>query len=141
MRGAIFRCSSFEAMFYTTPTGVPPTRPDKKAILYSALIFPGIGQYHQKRLPAALLYGGVGMLASLLFLLMLGRHGMDAFRVTRGAWTWGVDPEEVRAVFIPILKSGGFLLGVYLASLYDVWYAWYRAMRAWQAAGGTDQKR
>lgn len=127
-------------MFYYTPADAPVTKPDTKPILYSAAIFPGLGQWHQKRLLAALLYGGIGLMATLLFLTMLSRHGLDAIRVTRGAWTWGVDPEETRAAFIPILKSGGFLIGVYLASLYDTWYAWYRAMRAWRAAQ-TDQKR
>lgn len=127
-------------MFYATSTGAPATKPDTKPILYSAAIFPGLGQWHQKRLPAAILYGGVGMMATLLFLLMLSRHGLDAIRVTRGAWTWGVEPDEAREAFLPILKSGGFLLAVYLASVYDTWYAWYRAWRAWRAAE-SDQKR
>jgi hypothetical protein len=128
-------------MFYATPSAPPPTRPDRKAILYSAAIFPGVGQYHQRRLAAALLYGGVGALASLLFLAMLGRHGPSAIRILRGAWTWGVNPDDVREVYGPILKTGAFLVGVYLANVYDAWYAWYRALRAWRAAAAQNENR
>lgn len=127
-------------MFYTTPTDAPTSKPDIKPVLYSAAIFPGFGQWRQRRPAAALLYGGAGVLSTLLFLLMLYRYGLDAIRIFRGAWTWGVEPDEVRAVLIPLMKSSGFLIGVYLASLYDTWYAWYRALRAWQAVE-ADQKR
>lgn len=108
-------------------------RPWWRPILYSAAIFPGTGQWMQRRVAAALVYGSAGALATVLFVAMLARHGLEMVRVMRGAWTWGIDPNEVQTVVGPIVKTGGFLIAVYFANLFDTAYATYRRLRAWDA--------
>ena len=121
-------------MFFTTPDATPTGKPRKTAILYSAAIFPGLGQFQQKRIVAGTTYFCTGLLASILFIIMLTRHGLDAARIVWDAWIFGIDPEQTRATLVPIMKSAGFLLLIYAANVYDVWYAWYRSMLAWREA-------
>ncbi len=121
-------------MFFTAPAVPPKERPRKTPILYSAAIFPGLGQFTQRRAAAGTLYAGAGLLASILFVAMLARHGADAARAAWDAVAGGLDPDRARAAFIPILKTGALLLLIYTANLYDVWYAWYRGLLAWRAA-------
>ena len=121
-------------MFFTAPAVPPAEKPRKTAILYSAAIFPGLGQFQQKRIAAGALYFSAGLLASILFVVLLARHGPDAARAVWDAWTYGIDPEQTRAAFVPILKSAGFLLLIYAANVYDAWYAWYRSLLAWREA-------
>ncbi|HMP76669.1 MAG TPA: hypothetical protein PKE12_10275 [Kiritimatiellia bacterium] len=117
-------------MFFAVPQKIDGP-PDRKAIFYSAAVFPGLGQFRQKRIPAATLYAAAGALASTIFIVVLVRHGMDAARITWQAWTYGIDPDEARTAFFPILKSGAFLIGIHLANIYDVVYAWYRHRLVW----------
>ena len=119
-------------MLFTAPPVRPQRKPDINPILFSALIFPGLGQFYQKRYGAALLYASAGLLASALFVFMLWQHGRCALSLVWKAWTSGIDPETTRATFLPILKSAGFLIGLHLANVYDAWYAWYRSHRAWR---------
>lgn len=120
-------------MFYSSPNLGGSSKPSLKPLLYSAAIFPGIGQWMQKRPVAAFVYGGAGTIASLIFIAVLWQSMSDAIRIIHGAWTWGINPEDVRAVFTPLLKSSAFLLVVYLANVYDTWYAWYRAYTLWRS--------
>lgn len=118
-----------------------PDRPWWRPILYSAAIFPGAGQWVQRRIVAALVYGSAGALATVLFVAMLARHGLEMVRVMRGAWTWGIDPQQVQTVVAPIVKTGGFLIAVYVANLFDTAYAAYRRLRAWDEPAETGEDR
>jgi phage-related minor tail protein len=69
---------------------------------------------------------------------MLQRHGPAAIRILLNAWTWGINPDEAREVLSPILKTAAFLICVYVANVYDVWYAWYRSVRAWRSAASPN---
>lgn len=120
-------------MFFTTAPIRPTQEPDKKPIFYSVVIFPGLGQFHQRRFGAGLLYTSAGVLTSVIFILLLARHGLEAMRIIVDAWSSGIDPDLTRVTFAPVFKSGAVLIGVYLANIYDVWYAWYRSHRAWRA--------
>lgn len=123
-----------DSMFFMTPAAPPNEKPRKTAILYSAAIFPGLGQFQQKRVAAGTLYFSAGLLASILFVAVFARHGADAIRIVWDGWTYGIDPERARTAFLPILKSASFLLLIYAANVYDVWYAWYRSLIAWREA-------
>ncbi|MCS6771526.1 MAG: hypothetical protein NZ740_05825 [Kiritimatiellae bacterium] len=120
-------------MFYPQPARISE-KPSLKPLLYSAAIFPGVGQWLQRRIVACCVYGGAGAVATLIFLNVLWLKGPDAVRILVDAWTTGVDPEEARAVFLPLVKSSVFLIAVYLANVYDTWYAWRKAMIAWKAS-------
>ena len=119
-------------MFFVTPAKRPESEPSLDPVICSAVIFPGLGQYKQRRFGPALLYAGATIIATVIFGAMLARHGLELLRLARDAWTREIDPVALRATVMPMMQAAGFLLGVYLASLYDTWYAWYRSMRAWR---------
>lgn len=119
-------------MFFVSPAKRPESEPSLDPVICSAVIFPGLGQYKQRRFGPAMLYGGAALIATFVLGAMLARHGMDLFRLAREAWSREISPEEWRISLIPMLKACGFFLGVYVASLYDTWYAWYRSLQAWR---------
>lgn len=120
-------------MFFNAPPERPESKPPLTPILYSAVIFPGIGQFQQRRKGAGLLYVSAATVACILFVAMLAMHGPPALRATWDMWTSGsVDPSRMLDELKPITQSICFLFAVYLANVYDVWYAWYRTHRVWK---------
>ncbi len=110
----------------------PSQPPSKAAILHSAFIFPGAGQYLQKRRGPALLYAVTGGFATALFLFMFARyfHTITQGLVDKIMGTYVPDPNAppLRSLLMP----GVYLLIVYLASLYDTAFAWYKEWLRWK---------
>lgn len=108
----------------------PP--PSSMPILYSACVFPGTGQFMQKRMVAGLLYSIACGIAVLVFLAVFTRY----FHPIAQGWADRLIGDHVSHPDAPpartLLKPGLYLLAIYFANVYDVTYAWYRARLAWR---------
>lgn len=120
-------------MFFNSLPEHPTEKPSRSPILYSALIFPGIGQFQQKRPIVGTVYAAISLFAAILFVAMLASHGVAALKDVWLAWTEQADPGEALDELKPLYQALAFLIAVYVANVYDVWYAWFRLNRAWNA--------
>ena len=109
---------------------LPP--PSKTPILCSAFIFPGIGQYLQRRMLHALLYGITGAIATIIFLIVFTRY---FYTITQGL------ADKFLGVYVPdpdapplrsLLMPGVYMVAIYLANVYDAWFAWYKDLVRWK---------
>lgn len=120
-------------MFFNSLPEHPVEKPSRAPILYSALIFPGIGQFQQKRPTVGTVYAGISAFAAIVFVAMLASHGVAAVKDLWSAWVEHTDPTDALDELKPVYQTLAFLIAVYVANVYDVWYAWFRINRAWNA--------
>jgi hypothetical protein len=122
-----------------SPSAPPPLAgpPSRTPVLYSAFIFPGMGQYMQRRRGMALLYGLSAGVATLLFLVVFTRY---FYTITQGLadkllgqYVPDPDAPPLRSLLMP----GVYLLAIYLANVYDAWFAWYKEWLRWKQQQGT----
>lgn len=124
-------------MFFNSLPEHPKEKPPLTPILYSAAIFPGIGQFQQKRSTVGTIYFVITLFALALLVAMLVKHGPPVLRrVLDVLMQQGDEPSAALDDLKPMMRSALFLLVVYVANVYDVWYAWYRINLAWK----NDQK-
>ncbi|MCZ7592802.1 MAG: hypothetical protein M5U15_11945 [Kiritimatiellae bacterium] len=119
-------------MFFNSLPEHPTEKPSRYPILYSAVIFPGIGQFQQKRPTVGTIYALITLFAAILFVAMLASHGMTALKDAWNAAVGQTDPGDALAELKPVFQAFAFLIAVYVANVYDAWYAWYRINLAWK---------
>ncbi len=105
----------------------PPPLPQRNRtnpILLSALVYPGLGQYHTGRRTIGLLYAAGFTLALAIFLVFFVRYFQDVLHLVESWWSGDYQPEEGTPSARQLLMPGIYLLVVYLANVYDV--AWHR---------------
>jgi hypothetical protein len=105
------------------------TPPSRLPILMSAVVFPGVGQFMQRRQAAGWMYALCFAVVVALFLTVLFRELSMAISTLRRvlATATPVDPDEAIVHWGPLIKMGGVLVLIYAANLYDVWLAWHRS--------------
>lgn len=103
-----------------------PLRVDRKPIFYSALIYPGVGQYMTGRKTVGVICAVCFTLALVVFLAVFIRFFNEAAHVLKATWQGTYIPEEDmpsrRALFMPLV----YVLLVYLANVYDVTWSLYK---------------
>lgn len=103
-----------------------PQRVDKKPILYSALIYPGVGQYVTGRPLVGIAYAAAFTIALVIFLVFFTRFFNEAVHIIKSTWAGTYVPVDDmpsrRQVMMPML----YLLLVYVANVYDVTWNLYR---------------
>jgi len=100
-------------------------RPSRMAILVSGFVFPGVGQFVQKRWLAGVLFGGV---FSVLFCLLL----VQCYRTIAAFYRIGLAgtvPDEELPPMAWILGLFGACLVVYVANIGDAYLGHRRAAR------------
>ncbi|MBW7908182.1 MAG: hypothetical protein H3C50_04575 [Kiritimatiellae bacterium] len=116
------------SIFFTDPPEPPREKPSLTPVLLSATIFPGIGQFQQKRTVAGMVYLGTSGIAFIIATVMIAKHLPVVFHIL---WETA-DPTSAMEELKPILRGLGFFFALYLANVYDTWYAWFRLNRAWK---------
>jgi hypothetical protein len=103
-----------------------PVRVDRKPILYSALIYPGVGQYMTGRKTVGVICAACFTLALVIFLAVFIRFFNEAVHVLKATWEGTYVAQEDmpsrRALFMPLV----YVLLVYLANVYDVTWSLYK---------------
>lgn len=103
-----------------------PARVDRKPILYSALIYPGVGQYMTGRKTVGVICAACFTIALAIFLTFFIRFFNEAVHVLKATWDGTYNPEEGmpgrRALLMPL----AYVVLVYLANLYDVTWNLYK---------------
>jgi MFS family permease len=111
----------------TTPPPLP-ARVDRTPILYSALIYPGVGQYMMGRKTVGVICATCFTIALAIFVAFFIRFFSEAVHVVKATWAGTYLPEEGmpsrRALFMPLV----YVLLVYLANVYDVTWHLYRPL-------------
>lgn len=109
----------------TTPPPLP-IRVDKKPILYSALVYPGVGQYVAGRPLIGLAFAAGFTVALAIFVAFFTRFFSEAVQVLKSTWAGTYVPEDDlpsrRALVMPLV----YVLLVYLANVYDVTWHLYK---------------
>ena len=103
-----------------------PMRVDRLPILYSALIYPGVGQYMTGRKTVGVICAICFTIALAIFLTFFIRFFNEAVHVLKATWDGTYRPEEGmperRALLMPLV----YVVLVYLANLYDVTWSLYK---------------
>lgn len=109
-----------------TPPPPLPLRVDRKPILYSALIYPGVGQYMTGRKTVGVICAVCFTIALAVFMTVFIRFFNEAVHVLKATWEGTYVPEEDmpsrRALLMPMV----YVLLVYLANVYDVTWSLYK---------------
>lgn len=113
----------------------PPPTPARLPILMSAVVYPGVGQYMQRRWMAALVYAVSFTVFIALSLWLAFREFLVLLRSFEHAIETGAAYKMHAPVMKPILKSGGLAVLIYLANVYDTWLAYHRQAIARRNAG------
>ncbi len=114
--------------FFNDPPGQMKTKPSLTPIFLSAAIFPGIGQFQQKRTVAGVVYLASSAIAFLIATTVLAKHLPTIIHLIWQA----PDSANIREELKPILRALAFFFALYLANVYDVWFAWYRQSLSWK---------
>lgn len=118
-------------MLQNTP---PPLRPpDRLPILYSAFVYPGAGQFLQKRPFAGWAYAVCATVFLVLFAAVLAQYFREVVAAVRamleGTYAPAQDEPHVRQLLMP----GALLLAIHLANVFDVWVSYLKQKRMWDA--------
>ena len=117
-----------------------PLRIDRKPILFSALLYPGAGQYMVGRKVAAVAYAACFTVALAVFLAFFFRYFSEVWEMLK---TWWSSPDlavDATPSARHLLQPGLYLLVVYLANLYDVTWHLYRPHLENRAKAGNKTK-
>jgi len=112
----------------------PPPRPSRIEVIVSAVVFPGIGQFMQKRWVAATLYFGVG---AALGLVLIGLVGMALYAyLALIPEVTNLTPKDEAITVSPMQIAGGLgaFIVVHVLNIVDVSMAYRRRVLAWQRA-------
>ena len=93
-------------------------------VLLSALVYPGAGQFLQKRFTWGIVYG---VAFTVVFIVCC----VFTVRIVPGYFTAFLRGGELPAPegWDPVIKSLVASLVIYAANVYDAWYAWFRNKR------------
>ena len=103
-----------------------PGRVDRTPILFSALIYPGVGQYMTGRHLAGLAYAACFTIAFGVFLVFFTRYFRETVDFLRAWWAGSYIPEadtpSPRQLMMPFV----YVLVTYVANVYDVTWHLYK---------------
>ncbi len=103
-----------------------PIRVNRKPILYSALIYPGVGQYMVGRPIAGLAYAACFTVALGVLMVFFSRYFREVFDFMGASWDGNSQPTagtpSPRQMLMPLV----YLMIAYLANLYDIIWHLYR---------------
>ncbi len=94
-------------------------------LLMSALIYPGVGQFMQKRI----FWGMVYSISFTIFFVGL------CIITVRAVWNGILDPSTLRDSLISLKTPFALVVAIWLANIYDTWWADFsRSKRSGEAA-------
>ena len=114
-----------------------PAQISRLPILYSALVYPGSGQFMMGRPVMGLAFAACFTIALAVFLVFFVRYLRDAVEFLRICWSGRYSGTEAAPSLRPLLMPFVYLLLVYLANLYDVIWRLYRPHLERQAKAGN----
>jgi hypothetical protein len=103
------------------------TKPSRMPVLMSALAYPGVGQFMQKRIFWGLVYSVGFTLFFVITCVLLVRGILSAF--TSGT--------PMGDVLHSLVKPVALSAALWLANIYDAWWADHKAHRAMVARAGV----
>lgn len=116
-----------------------PVRIDRKPIIYSALVYPGTGQYMAGRPLIGLAFAAGFTIAFGIFLVFFIRYFHEVITFVRTWWAGTYQETEgtpsPRQMLMPLV----YVLVVYVANVYDVTWHLYRPHLEHRAKAGATQ--
>jgi len=106
-------------------------KPTKTAIMLSAIMSPGAGQFLQRRWVAGAIYMALFLLCMIVLLVEIIRPMVANIIISIDFAAHVSDQPLVQYRVLHILAWFGLALAVYLAGLLDTWTAYTRQCREW----------
>lgn len=109
----------------TTPPPLP-VRVDRTPILYSALVYPGVGQFMVGRKFVGIAFATCFTFALAIFLVFFVRYFRETIDFVRAWWSGAYPPDDATPSPRQLMMPFVYMVITYLASLYDVTWRLYR---------------
>jgi hypothetical protein len=117
-----------------------PLKPSRHAIMLSALVMPGAGQFVQRRRVAAFFYGGIFLAAFMAVMTFAAR--LLVFYYSFGlSMERNPEPPNLRPDAIAVVVSLAVAVVIYLAGVLDTYLAYRREAAAWAEGQREDAFR
>ena len=110
-------------------SATPPPLPvhiDRKPIIYSALIYPGVGQYMMGRQVVGIAFAVCFTIALVIFLVFFARYFRETLDFVRAWWTDTYQLEDGTPSPRQLMMPFVYMAITYLANVYDVTWRLYR---------------